>query len=188
MNVVSPALVSAAVEAFRLPTPSRDEIRDVLKAAGCDPEDFEPMPTRQVTSADALRGTEAVGRDGWTINFLPEVFLAPAICLEAVRSNPMALGLLPDGFLDRKTCSEAMRRNPDALFYVPKEWLDRAMCSEAVRRNPDVAVCVRSDLIDDGARTACLRTFAARRDRTVLEGLAERLRDGGVPQPRSPEP
>ena len=96
------------------------------------------MPDRLMTPAVCL---ESVKLAGWTLQFVPEALKTADLCAEAVRQDPMALAAVPEPLKTRELCLEAVRtpgsrdRMASPLRFVPDELKTVDMCAEALRRN-----------------------------------------------------
>ena len=64
---------------------------------------------------------EAVERDPWMLEFVPDQYKTQKMCHEAVQSDTWMLEDVPDQYKTQKMCNEAVERDPRVLEHVP-DW------------------------------------------------------------------
>jgi hypothetical protein len=65
----------------------------------------------------------AVQQNGMNLQFVPDRFITPELCLMAVQQNGMNLQFVPDRFITPELCETAVKQTPNALRFVKPEFL-----------------------------------------------------------------
>ena len=75
----------------------------------------------------------------WTLKYMPDRLMTPAVCLESVKLAGWTLQFVPEALKTRDFCLAAVRSQGWALKHVPAALKTAEMCLEAVRRSPGAA-------------------------------------------------
>ena len=76
----------------------------------------------------------AVGHDGSYLQYVPEKWKTPELCMEAIRRSPYAIAHLPESMKSPDLYMSLVRENPQNLKGVPREARTPEMSREAFER------------------------------------------------------
>jgi hypothetical protein len=121
-----------------------DDREDILDIMG--PDSFPPSDSKWWEDRDFC--VEAVHRHGGALEFVPDEFKTPEMCLEAIRKadedekNSILELVCYDTWENPRFCLEAMQLDPNAVRYVSsKLWQNPNFCLEVIQlcgSNPEL--------------------------------------------------
>ena len=79
---------------------------------------------------------EAVVRDAYILEYVPDYIMLQKICDEAIHKNPAAIFLVPACFKTQKMCIKALEVDPWQLNDIPDYFKTQEMCDDAVWEDP----------------------------------------------------
>lgn len=110
---------------------------------------------------------EAVKRNTYALDYIPEKFKTPEMYLEAVKRDGGVLGLVPEELKTPEMCLEAVKREGWVLQFVPKNFRTPEICLAAVKQDGWALRYVPKDL-----RTEEIYLAAVKHDSWVLRRWA----------------
>ena len=97
------------------------------------------MKRKEITTFE--EALAAVQKDGWALDYVPEEFKTPELCLTAVKNakgrlfGGSFLSHVPESLRDEKLCLAAVQQNGISLSHVPKALRTAELCRIAVEEN-----------------------------------------------------